>query len=250
MIPGIRLLICLCLVFACPLLCQGQPQTDDLQEATENVRKNPASSEARVLLGSAYAAAGRYDEARASFQEAVALDPSYAEAHYGLGAVYFLQDNGFAFLDEYGILKTLDPKMAEKLYSILSEKRVPSPLIAKKAPEPAPPVVTPKEEAVVPEKPVPVPHREAVPVKDNYYAVQLGFFSIKDNAVSLVREMVEKGYDSFLYEEEKGGDKTGYRVLIGRYAARAEAESAAENIARKEKTAPLVYFVTKSPKPR
>jgi hypothetical protein len=44
------------------------------------------------------------------------LNPDDANAHYGLGSVYFLLDDRGAALEEYRILKNIDQDLAAKLF--------------------------------------------------------------------------------------------------------------------------------------
>jgi nitrous oxidase accessory protein NosD len=109
----------------------------------------PNNADAYYSLGWAYNQMGRHGEAFAPFVKAIQLDSQYAEAHFGIGYAYLHSDNypkaipflrtaikldpdnpeayyclGQAYLgmgdkkaalEEYGILKDLDAKMAQDL---------------------------------------------------------------------------------------------------------------------------------------
>ncbi len=55
------------------------------------VRLKPADASAHVLLGNAYAEGGRTQEATASYQQALGLDPNCFDAYLGMGKVHFDQ---------------------------------------------------------------------------------------------------------------------------------------------------------------
>ena len=57
----------------------------------------------------------RYKESKEAYQQAIRLKPDFAEAHYGLGRTYLMLGDRDGALEEYNVLKTLDPKSAEEL---------------------------------------------------------------------------------------------------------------------------------------
>ena len=60
-----------------------------------------------------------YKEAVESYKRAIRIKPDYAEAHFNLGFTYFfLNDRGSA-LEEYKILKGLEPEKANKLFNLI-----------------------------------------------------------------------------------------------------------------------------------
>ncbi|MEE3257842.1 MAG: FG-GAP-like repeat-containing protein, partial [Candidatus Latescibacterota bacterium] len=63
-----------------------RPIEDNVQRQLENLTAFPGDVESRLLLGEAYLAQGRIEEALSSYHQAIAADDSYAPAHYGLGA--------------------------------------------------------------------------------------------------------------------------------------------------------------------
>ena len=79
------------------------------------VRIKPDYAEGHFNLGLLYGDLGRYKEAVGALKEAIRIKPDYAWAHYVLGeGSLFLGDKSSA-LDEYKILKTLDPDLANEL---------------------------------------------------------------------------------------------------------------------------------------
>ena len=57
----------------------------------------------------------RYKESNDAYQQAIRLKPDFAEAHYGLGRTYLMLGDRDGALEEYNVLKTLDPKSAAEL---------------------------------------------------------------------------------------------------------------------------------------
>ena len=72
-------------------------------------------------LGLAYSKKGQYDAAIASHKEVIRLKPLDAWAHYHLGIDYLNAGNRGKALEEYKILKELDPDKAKKLFDKLYE---------------------------------------------------------------------------------------------------------------------------------
>jgi tetratricopeptide (TPR) repeat protein len=71
-------------------------------------------------LGIAYGVLGKYKEATEAFNQAIRINPDDAEAHLSLGIAHLsLNDRGSA-LEQYKILKSLDPKLAKKLFSVIN----------------------------------------------------------------------------------------------------------------------------------
>ena len=60
----------------------------ELEDAKEEVRKNPDDAVAHYNLGDAYRKLGRYEEAIEPYKQAIRIDPDYAKAHYNLGNAY------------------------------------------------------------------------------------------------------------------------------------------------------------------
>ena len=116
--------------------------------------------------------------------------------------------------------------------------------------KPAEPVKT--EEKILPVEPKKVQKQEAkgkplpakrAPAKGEskpFYSVQVGVFKNKGNAVSQVKHFAGMGYDAFSYETH-GKGKGLYRVLIGRFDKRKEAEVLAGSIRSKENTGVIIF---------
>jgi tetratricopeptide (TPR) repeat protein len=70
-------------------------------------------------LGVAYAKSGKYQEAIEVFQQAIRIKPDHANAHYNLGEVYLGLNDRNAAMEEYDILKNLDPQKADVLLNLI-----------------------------------------------------------------------------------------------------------------------------------
>jgi len=63
--------------------------------------------------------AGLHREAMEAFKQAIRIKPDFVEAHYGLGVTYLLLNDRGAALDEYKILRELNPELANKLFNLI-----------------------------------------------------------------------------------------------------------------------------------
>jgi tetratricopeptide (TPR) repeat protein len=64
-----------------------------IEDAKEEVRKNPDDASAHFNLGKAYYELGKHQEAIESFKQAIRIDPDDALAHYNLACCYSLLGN-------------------------------------------------------------------------------------------------------------------------------------------------------------
>ena len=79
------------------------------------IELEPASATARLCMAITYSAMGRDDDSIASFKEALAIRPSDPRIHYELARIYVRAGRKQSAMEEYAILKQLDPQLAEKL---------------------------------------------------------------------------------------------------------------------------------------
>ena len=70
-------------------------------------------------LGAAYVGLRRYQEALEAEKQAIRLKPDDVKAHYNLGVAYWSLGDRGAALEEYRILKDLDPSLAGGLFGLL-----------------------------------------------------------------------------------------------------------------------------------
>ena len=91
-----------------------------VENAKEEVRKNPDDARAHYFLGNAYSNSGKYQKAIKSYKQAIRIDPDLAGAHCGLGDVYVCFKDRDSALEQYKILKSLDTEMANKLFNFIN----------------------------------------------------------------------------------------------------------------------------------
>jgi len=84
------------------------------------IRIKPDYAKAYYNLGVMYGKLRMYREAVEAYKQAVRIKPDFADAHYNLGITYLLiiKDRGSA-LEEYKILKELDPETANELFNLI-----------------------------------------------------------------------------------------------------------------------------------
>jgi len=72
------ILVALFVVVASPVVSWA----GELEDALEQVRQNPNDADAHYNLGVAYLKLDQYQEAIASYKEAIRIKPDYANAHF------------------------------------------------------------------------------------------------------------------------------------------------------------------------
>ncbi|MDP7530968.1 MAG: tetratricopeptide repeat protein, partial [Candidatus Scalindua sp.] len=60
----------------------------EIEDAKEEVRKNPDDASAHYNLGGAYIKSGKWKEAIESYKQVLRIDPDHADAHFYLGCIY------------------------------------------------------------------------------------------------------------------------------------------------------------------
>jgi cytochrome c-type biogenesis protein CcmH/NrfG len=101
--------------------CYGELKKDrKAVKAYEKALKiDPAQEEALFGLAMSYARLDKRPVALAAFKKVVEVNPFHAEAHYYLGVIYEAKGSIGKAWEEYKILKTLDERLAEKLYHVI-----------------------------------------------------------------------------------------------------------------------------------
>jgi len=73
------------------------------------------------VRGYYYEEAGLHKKAIEAYKQAIRIKPDIAEAHYNLGVIYLVLNDRGSALEQYKILKTLDPEMANQLFNLIYE---------------------------------------------------------------------------------------------------------------------------------
>ena len=83
----------------------------------KNAIRIDAKNEGAFLgLGHCYSAMREHSDAIAAYKQVIEINPKNAEAHYGLGVCYNRTVRLTYAFEHYKILKTLDKRLADKLY--------------------------------------------------------------------------------------------------------------------------------------
>jgi tetratricopeptide (TPR) repeat protein len=114
-------------------------ETIELNKQAKKI--DPDDADTHRELGDAFVGAGKYQEAIESYKQAIEIDPDDADTHYNLGVAYvkagmhkeafesFRQvirinpddADALAALEQYEMLKTIDPELANKLFDGINE---------------------------------------------------------------------------------------------------------------------------------
>jgi protein O-mannosyl-transferase len=103
--------------------------TDGIGHFQEAVRINPVYAEAYRNLGDAYLTTGRIVEGIVALEQALRINPQYAKARLSLGYAYLAGGNVDLAYNEYLQLRSIDPPAAEALFDAIGKtaSRVASP---------------------------------------------------------------------------------------------------------------------------
>ncbi|HEY3129953.1 MAG TPA: tetratricopeptide repeat protein [Acidobacteriota bacterium] len=102
-------------------LAQQGRTSEALNQYSQALRIKPDYAEAHINMGIELAADGKINEAVGHFSKAAEIKPNSPEAHYNLGKAYVLLGNRNAALEQYTILKNLDPKLADDLVKAIGQ---------------------------------------------------------------------------------------------------------------------------------
>ena len=84
-------------------------------EYQKAIQTDSTHTQSYLNLGVCYAEKEMYDEAIESYQKVIRYFPLHTKAYYNLGWVYNLKGEKEKALEQYNQLKSLDPKLAQRL---------------------------------------------------------------------------------------------------------------------------------------
>jgi len=84
----------------------------------EAIESNPLSYTSWYMIGRAYMAAGRYDDALEAYHRALSIEPNVAETWCSLGILYFSQAQRVEAQGAFRRALRLDPRLAEGWYNL------------------------------------------------------------------------------------------------------------------------------------
>ncbi|MFQ6082465.1 MAG: tetratricopeptide repeat protein [Candidatus Aminicenantia bacterium] len=90
-----------------------------IQAFNKFLELQPDNPDGYYNLGAAYLQLKQYEAALKPLQRAAELNPNFTLAHYNLAITYFVLKDRFSANEQYKILRTLDPVLAEKLRKII-----------------------------------------------------------------------------------------------------------------------------------
>lgn len=98
-----------------------------------------------------------------------------------------------------------------------------------KAPQPAPRTA-----------PAPAPAASTAPVSGASWVVQVAALRDRAAAVSIVQRLTRKGYPAFIVEPSRGAPAPGFRVRVGPFQDRGQAEQASRRLEREDQFKPFI----------
>jgi cell division septation protein DedD len=120
--------------------------------------------------------------------------------------------------------------------SASAETTAEPPTPAESAPEKPQEAVTP---APAP-KPMPPPAPTAPSAKGAGWVVQVAALRDRAAAVSIVQRLTRKGYQAFILEPTRGAPAPGFRVRVGPFQDRGQAEQASRRLEREDQFKPFI----------
>lgn len=91
-----------------------------LASFAKTVTLSPSYAEAYLGLGVAYTVLGRNNDALEVCRKAIEVKPEYAQAHYALALIYLKLGDQASALEEWGVLKKLDRRLADEVIQYIS----------------------------------------------------------------------------------------------------------------------------------
>jgi len=92
-----------------------------LDEYELTIKLSPKEPSAYHNIANTYADMGRFDEAIQSYKRAIALKSDYIPSHFMLGRAFFKKGDKASAIEQYNVLKSLDPNAAKALLDEISK---------------------------------------------------------------------------------------------------------------------------------
>ena len=92
---------------------------DAIAAYKQAIRIDPDYALAHYGLGRIFGELGRNDDQIAAYKQAIRIDSDYALAHFNLGLTYLITGDQGGALNEYKILKKLNPEKAKMLFDLI-----------------------------------------------------------------------------------------------------------------------------------
>jgi cell division septation protein DedD len=113
----------------------------------------------------------------------------------------------------------------------------PAPAVAKAVETPAAPQTAEKKTA--PPVPVPIPSPAPTPAVGDGFAVQVAAVNVRDDADAIVKKLSSKGYSAYV-QQPPNGTGSVFRVRVGTFKTRREAETVAARLQKEEQFTPWI----------
>jgi tetratricopeptide (TPR) repeat protein len=95
-----------------------------IAQYVEALRIKPDFVEAYINLGVVLAGQGKIEEAIGLYQEALRIRPRFYATHFFLGSAYLHLGDRYAAMNEYQVLKKVDPVLADRLLDKIEEQKL------------------------------------------------------------------------------------------------------------------------------
>ncbi len=92
---------------------------DAIRWYKEAIRLRPDDADTYANLGLSLGRLHEWEEAIQAHKQAIRINPDHAQAHYLLGLAYFATGRTSLALDEYKVLKSVDPAKAQELFQVI-----------------------------------------------------------------------------------------------------------------------------------
>ena len=92
-----------------------------LDEYELTIKLSPKDPSSYHNIGNTYASMGRFDEAIRNYKRAIALKNDYVPSHFMLGRAFFKNGDKASAIEQYNVLKSLEPNAAKLLLDEISK---------------------------------------------------------------------------------------------------------------------------------